>query len=133
MKQVFLDSVGLIALWDLHDQWHDTSRQTFDLLLPSRATLVTTELVLFETGNALSRTSFRHVVNDFRTALLHAHNLLVASDSEIDRAWTHYVRGDASAAGIVDHISFPVMRRRRIVDAFTNDRRFKVAGFTTLF
>ena len=36
-------------------------------------------------------------------------------------------------AGIVDHISFAVMRRLGIADAFTNDRHFKAAGFNTLF
>ena len=42
-------------------------------------------------------------------------------------------RGDAGHAGIVDHISFVVMRRLEIADAFSNDGHFQAAGFTTLF
>jgi len=48
-------------------------------------------------------------------------------------AWAAYERGDAAQAGIVDHISFVVMRRLGIMEAFTNDRHFQAAGFTTLF
>jgi predicted nucleic acid-binding protein len=36
-------------------------------------------------------------------------------------------------AGIVDHISFLVMHRLGITDAFTNDGHFRAAGFVTLF
>lgn len=37
------------------------------------------------------------------------------------------------SAGIVDHVSFSVMRRLGITEAFTNDRHFAAAGFITLF
>ncbi len=50
-----------------------------------------------------------------------------------DLAWAAYARGDAGEAGIVDHVSFIIMRRLGITDAFTNDRHFKTAGFNTLF
>jgi len=33
----------------------------------------------------------------------------------------------------VHHVSFAVMRRLGIIDAFTNDRHFRAAGFNTLF
>jgi uncharacterized protein len=42
-------------------------------------------------------------------------------------------KGDQSGAGIVDHISFVVMRRLGMSKAFTNDRHFRAAGFETLF
>ena len=48
-------------------------------------------------------------------------------------AWELYHRQKPGAAGIVDQVSFLVMTRLRITDAFTNDRHFKAAGFNTLF
>ncbi|MCL4206841.1 MAG: hypothetical protein KJ000_30535 [Pirellulaceae bacterium] len=42
-------------------------------------------------------------------------------------------RGEAGQAGIVDHVSFQVMHRLGIVEAFTNDMHFAAAGFKTLF
>ncbi len=49
------------------------------------------------------------------------------------RAWAAYRRGEAGAAGIVDHVSFEVMRRLGVTEAFTNDRHFVAAGFEVLF
>jgi predicted nucleic acid-binding protein len=33
----------------------------------------------------------------------------------------------------VDHLSFVVMRRLDLLEAFTNDRHFRAAGFHALF
>lgn len=52
---------------------------------------------------------------------------------ETEGAWAAYDRGEAGQAGIVDHVSFAVMRRVGLTEAFTNDRHFQAAGFTTLF
>jgi len=48
-------------------------------------------------------------------------------------AWLAYEHGEADSAGIVDHVSFTIMRRLGISKAFTNDRHFRAAGFETLF
>ena len=53
--------------------------------------------------------------------------------SDWEQAWVNYSRREAANAGIVDHVSFVVMRRIGITEAFTNDHHFKAAGFTTLF
>ena len=52
---------------------------------------------------------------------------------EVEEAWAAYSRGEAGEAGIVDHLSFRVMRRLGLTEAFTNDQHFRAAGFTTLF
>jgi predicted nucleic acid-binding protein len=52
---------------------------------------------------------------------------------EAEEAWAAYDRGEAGGAGIVDQVSFVVMRRLGIQQAFTNDEHFRVAGFETLF
>lgn len=59
--------------------------------------------------------------------------IVVPTDSEIEEAWAAYDRGEAGQAGIVDQVSFVVMRRLGLTEAFTNDRHFQAAGFTTLF
>jgi uncharacterized protein len=59
--------------------------------------------------------------------------LIIPNEDDWQQAWSAYHRGDAADAGIVDQISFIVMRRLGIKDVFTNDRHFKAAGFNTLF
>jgi predicted nucleic acid-binding protein len=56
-----------------------------------------------------------------------------STSQEWSEAWAAYDRGDGAQAGIVDQISFVVMRRLGITEAFTNDRHFQAAGFTVLF
>jgi predicted nucleic acid-binding protein len=60
---------------------------------------------------------------------------LLISPAEADwrEAWNCYVRREGNSAGILDCISFVVMRRLGIQEVFTNDEHFRAAGFETLF
>lgn len=133
MRAVFLDTVGLIAVWDTSDQWHAAADATFSDLLLQGIPLVTTAYVLLEAGNAAARRPYRSRVNVLWKQLKIAGLLYEPTDDELETAWAAYDNGDAAAAGIVDQTSFVVMRRLGLTDAFTNDRHFQAAGFSVLF
>jgi predicted nucleic acid-binding protein len=130
---VFLDTVGLIAVWDRSDQWHPAAAGAYRALLQQARPLVTTSLVLLECGNAAARRPFRPRVNALRHFLVQERLLIEPSPQDLEAAWTAYDRGEAGEAGIVDHVSFIVMKRLGVSEAFTNDQHFRAAGFTTLF
>ncbi len=124
----------MVAVWDIADQWHAAAAPVFnELLLRRDARLVTTTLVLYECGNAAARRPYRHLVSSLRKDLGLAGDLYDPTPDDLDRAWAAYARGEAGQAGIVDHVSFAVMRRLGVTDVFTNDRHFQAAGFTLLF
>lgn len=133
MTGVFLDTVGLIALWDASDQWHAAAETAFRSLLAVKRPLVTTPLVLMECGNAAARRPYRPRVNALRLALLADGLLIEPTSEELEGAWAAYDRGDAAQAGVVDLVSFRVMNRLGLTDAFTNDRHFQAAGLRPLF
>ncbi len=133
MTPVFLDTVGLIAVWERADQWHAAALDVFRTLLRSGTPLVTTPHVLFECGNASARRPCRADVASLRHDLMAAGGLIAPTPQEEDAAWDAYGRGEAGQAGIVDHVSFVVMRRLGLTQAFTNDAHFRAAGFETLF
>lgn len=133
MKDVFLDTVGMIAVWDDTDQWHADAMVAYSLLFNQGRKLVTTPLVLCECGNASARRTYRPDVCDLRRTLIQEGLLIEPTAKEIEDAWAAYDRGEAGQAGIVDHVSFQVMRRLGITEAFTNDNHFQAAGFTVLF
>jgi len=56
---VFLDTVGLLAVWDESDQWHRAAQACFSELLACRADLVTSSFILLECGNAAARRPYR--------------------------------------------------------------------------
>jgi predicted nucleic acid-binding protein len=133
MSAIFLDTVGLLALWDSADQWHIVAESAYSEIVSQRFPFITTTLILVECGNAGARRPYRSQVADLRRTLELRHELVVPTEQDWDEAWGAYEKGEAGNAGIVDLISFSVMRRLGITQAFTNDRHFQVAGFQVLF
>jgi uncharacterized protein len=126
MKAVFLDTVGLLALWDRSDQWHPAASQAYESLKSVGGQLVTSTLILLECANAAARRPYRGQVNQLRLALASSGQLIAPTDLELEQAWE-------AGAGIVDQVSFLVMRRLLLTQAFTNDEHFRAAGFENLF
>jgi uncharacterized protein len=133
VRTVFPDTVGLLALRDASDQWHSAAERAFQRPQEEHARLVTTSFVLLECGNAAARRPYRQAVVRLRNRLDVGGLLLTPTNTDLQEPWQCYERGEASAAGIVDHVSFVVMRRMGLKEAFTNDGHFRAAGFTTLF
>jgi predicted nucleic acid-binding protein len=129
---VFLDSVGLLALWNRSDQWHPAADRAFAQVTKNQDALVTTTFVLAESGNAAARRPFRNDAVQLRESFEAAKALIWPTEEDWRLAWNAYQRGEADAAGIVDHLSFAVMRRLDITQAFTTDRHFRAAGFEVL-
>lgn len=133
MSAVFLDTVGLIAVWNASDQWNSQATAAFAALIRQQKTLVTTSAVLLECGNAAARRPYRRHVVNLREQLSEQGHLIEPTPEELREAWANYARGEAGEAGVVDHISFLVMRRLGLTEAFTNDGHFVAAGFRALF
>jgi uncharacterized protein len=133
VKIVFLDTVELLALWEKRDQWHTSASEAMKTLQAERATLIATSAIFLECGNAAARKPYRAEVADLCAELSASGRLIAPTPADERQAWQNYRIGSAGEAGIIDHISFVVMQRLGITDAFTNDRHFKTAGFKTLF
>jgi predicted nucleic acid-binding protein len=130
---IFLDTVGLIALWDEADQWHGPAKLAYGSLRQARFIGVTTEAVLLECGNAAARRPYRRDVVELRERLSACRRLIALSDDDWRQAWMEFGEGHVGGPGIVDCASFVVMRRLGLTDAFTNDQHFRAAGFHPLF
>lgn len=134
MSGVFLDSVGLLALWNVSDQWHVAAEEASRRMFERRSLPWTTTLILYECGNQAARHSdFRSLAATFRDKMEGDGRLIVPTPDDERAAWDAYRRGEAGSAGIVDHVSFVVMRRLQLTEAFTCDAHFRAAGFQTLF
>ncbi|MGC8638633.1 MAG: type II toxin-antitoxin system VapC family toxin [Isosphaeraceae bacterium] len=132
-QPVFPDTVGLLAIWNADDQWNPVAAPVFATLAAQGRRLVITSYVLLECGNAAARRTFRNDVTGLRRALLARQALIEPTSEDIEQAWNAFERRESGTASIVDHVSFIVMRRFGLTEAFTNDAHFKAAGFATLF
>lgn len=133
MTPVLLDTVGLIAVWDDADQWHTAAEPAWLDLIRQGRPFATTPLVLYECGNAASRRHYRIQVALFRDLLQASGGLVEPTVEDLNSAWVQYSAEAVGGPGIVDLVSFAVMRRVGISEAFTTDKHFAVAGFTVLF
>lgn len=130
-RPVFVDTLFVVALVNQRDQYHDQALQ----LAANYAgrPLVVTEAVFMEIGNGLARTYKRKavaIIDQFRAApdveIIPLMPELFAAGFDLYRAYQD------KAWGLVDCISFVVMRERGIQDALTFDQHFEQAGFCAL-
>ena len=133
MRPMFLDTVGIIAVFDERDQWHAAADSVYHRAIRQRRAFITTELVLAECANAASRKPYRHDIVFLRQSLARASKIAQVTTIELENAWDIYSSFRSGSASVVDITSFIVMRRLKITDSFTNDSHFKAAGFLTLF
>jgi predicted nucleic acid-binding protein len=133
MTPVFLDTVGILALLERSDQWHDAAFGVWEALNQAGRPMRTTISVLLECGNAVARKPYRQRIVEIRREFQADGTLVSPTDADCDSDWNAFERGEAAQAGIVDHISFVVMRRLGLSQAFTNDAHFRAAGFETRF
>ena len=90
MSELFLDTVGLLALWDEDDQGHEATSVAFAQIRSKPARLFTTRFVLAECGNALARTEFRGVVAEIERALRHSGGLIDITPADWSVALDRY-------------------------------------------
>ena len=134
MTKVFLDTSFAIALSARNDQHHPKAVQLAEQIEADGTHLITTQAILLEIGNALSKQRYRtaavqllsaiaadstiEVIPLSETLYLQAFNLF---SSRADKEW-----------GLIDCVSFIVMQERNLRSALTADEHFQQAGFQAL-
>ena len=131
---VFLDTNGWLALLNATDSLHSAASLAWASLLSRGERVVLTDWVVAETGNGLARSGAR---NRFAAAVELIRSspkaeLVHVSEPLFDRALELYTRRSDKNWGLIDCASFVVMKDQGISQAFTNDRHFEQAGFTSL-
>lgn len=130
-SKIFVDTLFVVALINRRDAYHTRASQVADLY--EGQSLITTEAVLLEIGNALAR-NFKsqaiEVINDFLSS---AEVELVHLTPQIfDRGYALYKQYTDKEWGLIDCISFVVMRDAGVKSALTFDQHFVQAGFQAL-
>jgi len=131
LAKAFVDTSFVVALVNRKDQNHILALDLADRF--AGPGLVTTDAILLEIGNALSRNFKRQsveIIEHFLTSVdvkvIHLHPPLFRSafdlyKSHSDKLW-----------GLIDCVSFVVMKELAITDALSADKHFEQAGFNIL-
>ena len=131
MMPVFADTSYFLAFLGEKDQRHERAIAWTQAL---RAPVVTTEYVVIEVGNSLTKGGDRAVFMEFYRTLRQAAKLEVipASTELQDRGAKLFGERADKEWSLTDCISFVVMSERGIHEALSADRDFEEAGFRAL-
>ena len=130
----FLDTAGLLAALNKDDDLHESATAVLRRLEESDRRVVTTSFVLAEVGNGLARTALR-ADTGWLIRKLHSDprsTVVYVDQGELFEALELYTERSDKSWGLVDCVSFVVMHRLGIAEAFTADRHFEQAGFVAL-
>lgn len=134
MTEVFLDTSFAIALSATTDQSHARAVELANQLENSGTRLVTTQAILLEIGNALSKQRYRVAATQLLESLISDPNVEVVplSNDLYNAAFNLFRNCIDKEWGLIDCASFVVMQERGILDALTTDDHFNQAGFRAL-
>ncbi|MBI4421878.1 MAG: PIN domain-containing protein [Gemmatimonadetes bacterium] len=132
---VFVDATAWVSLSAPRDQHQEQARVTWARLQRERPVLVTTNLVIAESHGLIARRAGTAVGLGFlATFATESSTQVIWADSELTGAatdkWLREYRDKTWS--LTDAVSFEVMRRRAIREAFAFDEHFEQAGFTLL-
>ncbi|MBI5180726.1 MAG: type II toxin-antitoxin system VapC family toxin [Nitrospirae bacterium] len=130
-ETVFVDSFAWIAAINKSDDYHEISLKAIETFLKNGIKLITSNYVIIETINALSKAEFRKAVAEFVDKLEKSPSveIITITDEIYNNAWMLYQQRMDKDWGITDCTSFEVMRIFNIKKAFTNDKHFEQAGY----
>lgn len=134
MTEVFLDTSFAIALSSVTDQNHARAVKLASQIEIDKISLVTTQAVLLEIGNALSKQRYRVAAIQLLESLETdpSVKVILLTNSLYGLAFNLFKQREDKEWGLVDCISFIVMQDRGITDALTADTHFQQAGFRAL-
>ncbi len=130
-SRIFVDTSFVLALINEKDQYHEPAKilsRQFET-----SSLITTDGVLLEIGNALAKDYREEAVETIKT-LRHSKTVEVRTiDSELfEKGFAVYQKYDDKKWGLVDCLSFVVMWEVGVTEVLTFDDDFRQAGFVVL-
>jgi predicted nucleic acid-binding protein len=133
-RAVFLDTSYAIALSASADQLHDSAVRVAERIESENVSLVTTRAVVVEIGNALSKLKYRRAAVELLQALEEDPTVEIVPLTEelYERGARLYSSRADKEWGMIDCISFVLMRERGMTEALTADEHFRQAGFVAL-
>jgi len=130
-SRIFVDTLFVVAQINQRDQHHEKASQLADQF--EGYPLLVTDAVLLEIGNALAH-------NYKKEAIAIIEHFLTSDEIKIVRltpqlfvqAFAEYKKYQDKEWGLIDCVSFTVMRQEGVDQALTFDHHFEQAGFQVL-
>ncbi len=131
MKPLFIDSGPFVAMVNSGDQFLEKAERTWQRILRTSRPLISSDHVLDEVATAICRTqtparAARWVRLQLTGGLIH---WVQPEPNDLAEATNWLKKLSDQKVNFTDALSFTLMRREKITEAFTFDRHFSFAGF----
>ena len=129
--KIFADTWFFVAVINKRDQYHQKALELSEEY--ENYPLITTDAVFLEVGNALSN-NYKNEAVELMESFLESDDVEVIrlNPDLFDEVLSLYKKHQDKSWGLVDCISFVVMKRYEVTQALTFDRHFIQAGFQAL-
>ena len=129
MTAVFADTSGLLALLNDKDEHHAAAARAFRKMQARQSLLVTSSFVLVETYALLGRRLGVEAVRAFRADLSPLLEVVWVDATLHEAGLDRLLKRRRRQLSLVDAVSFEVMTRRGLGEAFAFDPHFEQEGF----
>lgn len=126
---VFTDTSGIYALLDASDMNHAAAAQTWAVLLRNDFGLITTNYVVLETIALLQNRLGIQAVRVFQESILPLLRVEWILEQTHAAGFEALLAAGRRKLGLVDCVSFQVMRMNGVRSAFSYDVHFEEQGF----
>jgi len=132
-RKIFVDTSYVLALFNTSDEFHLKAKE-LKYLTSHPNTIVTTEAILLEIGNALSKQNLRQKCSTFIKGLYETPNIKIVplTTALIKKGLEFFDKRHDKEWGLTDCISFVVMKDYDIKYALSADDHFTQAGFKAI-
>jgi len=129
--KIFVDTLFIVALINKRDQYHQAAL-AFAKQLESYP-LITTDVIFLEVGNTLS-SNYKNEAVELMEKFLASDDVEVVrlTPDLLEQSLTLYKKHQDKSWGLVDCVSFVVMKHSQVTQALTFDKHFVQAGFQAL-
>ena len=133
-NRIFLDTAFAIALSVETDQHYDQAVKLAEQLETENTILITTTAILLEIGNALSKRRYRQAAKELLLSLEQDDKVEIKTitDEFYQKGFELFCNRPDKDWGLIDCVSFVVMRENNLSQALTTDEHFEQAGFVAL-
>ena len=128
---IFVDTAFVVAWISPNDALHIRAVELLNKIRSEQ--WLTTDCVLLEIGNSLARIHRAEAIRVIENFLSDEKIEVVGLDANLfSRAFELFRTRNDKSWGLIDCVSFVVMKEHEVTDALTNDRHFQQAGFKAL-
>lgn len=129
---IFVDTGAIVGRYASRDQHHDVAVTGWKRIATARLPCYTTNLVIAEAITLIARRMNPSFAVETGRLIHSAHSMKILRPDAADDAvaLAFFEKLADQRVSFTDAVSFAMMRRHRMTQAFAFDRHFEAAGFT---